>query len=83
MLYIKFKEWDIKSLKIACREAERLWYVEYDSSIAIDFEWIWILKLDSMKVYYTTKYSEEEIIKQWFKHHKINPLRKLYYYLTT
>ena len=26
MLYIKFKEWDIKSLKIACREAKRLGY---------------------------------------------------------
>ena len=81
MLYIKFKEWDIKSLKIACREAERLGYIE--SEWVID-ENIWssTLLLRHWE-YYISFYWKNELIRKWYKEHKINPLRKLYYYLTT
>ena len=82
MLYIKFKEGSIRSLKIACREAERLGYKILKSKTALWLVWYSLLRLIDLE-YYTSHYSEKENIEQWYKHHKINPLRKLYYYLTT
>ena len=82
MLYIKFKEWDIKSLKIACREAERLGYVKYPNKNAIDFEWLWLLCLEDWEYFTVYSYKKAVILRE-DEHHKINPLRKLYYYLTT
>ena len=81
MLYIKFNEGSISSLKIACREAERLGYVKYPNENAIDFEWLWILIIQNNAYRTTAVHPSLFCIKP--KHHKINPLRKLYYYLTT
>ena len=81
MLYIKFKEWDIESLSMACREAKRLWYKIYWYRDSLGFKWTWILELTN-KNFYTSFFEENDLLSNWYKHHKINPLRKLYYYLT-
>jgi len=81
MLYIRLKEWDRESFKIAYKEAERLWYKPYHSIYIMYHKKATILILNA-EYYLISFYSETELIQKWYKHHKINPLRKLYYYLT-
>ena len=83
MKYIKFKEWDVKSLKIAYREAKRLGYRVSlkDNPLSIIRHSFLILSYKNR--YFATGLNFFELDWLWYKHHKINPLRKLYYYLTT
>ena len=70
-LYIKFIEWNIQSLYRACKEAERLGYEKLSLRCAIEFEWTWVLWLDEYRTYGTTALSESQLIKGWYKEHKI------------
>lgn len=68
-LYIRFEEWNKESLDIACKEAERLWYVRYYGVDSLKLRWNWVLRLDSSWVYYTSRYPARQIAGA--KEHKI------------
>ena len=66
-LYIKFIEWDKNSLNEACKEAEKLGYIQWCSSNALDFEWKGILLLCDEWVYITWNREINEIEEDWYK----------------
>lgn len=70
-LYIKFEEWNQASLDKAVEEAKRLWYKEYWNFDALHFEWNWILELDKDYRYFTSRYSEQELITKWYIEYRI------------
>ena len=69
-LYIKFIEWDLKSLYEACKIAEKIGYKKLYVKTALTFEGKWLLKLEDDWEYFTTISTEEELIQDWYKEYK-------------
>lgn len=68
-LYIKFEEWNGVSLRQACLEAQKLWYIKNELSNAISFTWYWILLLEEDGTYLTSEFNEEEVKEEWYEEH--------------
>ena len=73
-LFISFEEWNQESLDRAVAEAERLGYRKLDNINALKFEWEWILEMNKYWDYFTSIYSNEQLIEDFlYKEHFITP----------
>lgn len=71
--YIKFIEWDKEDLQRVCKLAEILGYSKPDLNDILNFKWTWVLWLHNYWEfwhYFTTTYTEQELIVKWYIEYK-------------